>query len=186
MATEIYKLKITTKHIKPSIWRMVLIPANANFLDLHDIIMKLFGFDNTHLFAFYPGNNLASSISYGESGSKNAANTKLYQQFQNVEKLNYTYDFGDNWQFIIKLEKTLPRKKNAIYPQCLKAKGGMLLEDCGGEYSYELITRWCRAKTPENRDALIEHYGHDEVLDWYSNFNPDYFDFTEVKFNHNL
>ena len=88
MSIEIYQLKITTQNIKPSIWRTVLIPAKATFLDLHGVIMQLFGFDNSHLFAFSTGNRYENQIGDGEDGTKNAAKIKLLQQFMDTDKIN--------------------------------------------------------------------------------------------------
>ena len=182
----IYQLKITAKYIKPSIWRTVLIPANANFTDLHDIIMELFGFDDSHLFAFSTGGRYGNQISDGLDGAKSATKTKLFQHFTGNDKISYTYDFGDSWEFIIALQKTTPRAKDIVYPQCIKWKGGMMLEDCGGHYGYEVISNWCRNKTQDNADELIDFYGHDEALEWYADFNPDEFDVDSVKFRRKL
>ena len=146
MDAEVYQLKITAKDIRPSIWRTILIPNTATFLDLHEVIMELFGFDNSHLFAFSKGSGYEGQISDGMDGTKKASKVKLSQHFMTESKINYTYDFGDDWDFIIELQKILPRIKEAVYPQGIKAKGGMMLEDCGGYYGYEVITNWCRNK----------------------------------------
>jgi hypothetical protein len=186
MSKEIYQLKITTKDIKPAIWRTVLIPANSTFLDLHEIIMQLFGFEDSHLFAFMPSNNYEDQLSDGTEGTQNAQKVKLFKYFAHIQKLNYTYDFGDNWEFKIELQKILPRDISSTYPQCIKHKGGMMLEDCGGVYGYEVISNWCRNKTEENAKELIDFYGDEEALEWYEDFNPDEFDINSFSFSKNL
>jgi hypothetical protein len=179
--TNIYQLKISTKDIKPSIWRTILVPSNITFLDLHGIIMELFGFEDYHLFGF-ENSVFGIPISDGTDGTKNASKIKISECFTKIDKLNYTYDFGDDWNFSISLQKVLAHDKNALYPQCIKSKCGMLIEDCGGSYAYELIANWCRNKTKENADALVECLG-DDALDWYGNdFDPDKFDINEIKF----
>ncbi|MBY0380257.1 MAG: plasmid pRiA4b ORF-3 family protein [Burkholderiales bacterium] len=180
MSTEIYQLKITALGIKPSIWRTILIPANATFLDLHDVIMLLFGFEDVHLFAFSDNGGYADQIGDGSDGTKSATKVKLFQKFTDIDKMNYTYDFGDDWNFSIVLQKTLPLTKDAIYPQCIKWKGGMMLEDCGSYYGYEMITNWCRNKTKKNANVLIDYYGDDEILETYADFNPDKFDVNSI------
>ncbi|MCC5896081.1 MAG: plasmid pRiA4b ORF-3 family protein [Alkalibacterium sp.] len=41
----------------------------------------------------------------------------------------YTYDFGDNWEHVIVLEKIVEADPNTAYPLCLKAKNDTPLED---------------------------------------------------------
>ena len=45
---------------------------------------------------------------------------------------DYVYDFGDNWEHKIQLEKILPREKDIKYPICIKGKRACPPEDCGG------------------------------------------------------
>ena len=49
----------------------------------------------------------------------------------------YTYDFGDNWQVKVRLEKILPRKEGVEYPICTAGKRAAVPEDSGGIGGYE-------------------------------------------------
>lgn len=53
-----------------------------------------------------------------------------------TDKLYFTYDFGDNWEFKIKLEKILDPKevKDPHIPRVLTGKGQGILEDIGGTW----------------------------------------------------
>ena len=52
------------------------------------------------------------------------------------DKLYFTYDFGDNWEFKIKLEKILDPEevKDPHVPRVLTGKGQGILEDIGGTW----------------------------------------------------
>ena len=52
------------------------------------------------------------------------------------DKLYFTYDFGDNWEFKIKLEKILDPEevKDPHVPRVLTGKGQGVLEDIGGTW----------------------------------------------------
>lgn len=52
------------------------------------------------------------------------------------DKLYFTYDFGDNWEFKIKLEKILDPEevKDPHIPRVLTGKGQGILEDIGGTW----------------------------------------------------
>lgn len=43
MLNKIVQLKIETKHIRPNIWRKILVPSTLSFNELHEIMMILFG-----------------------------------------------------------------------------------------------------------------------------------------------
>ena len=88
---------------------------------------------------------------------------------------NYTYDFGDNWEHKIQLEKILPRDKNIEYPACIAGKRACPPEDCGGIWGYE-----------EFLEAINnpDHEEHEEMLEWVGGeFNPEHFDVNEVSFD---
>ena len=86
----------------------------------------------------------------------------------------YTYDFGDNWEHIITLEKILPRKKEVKYPICIKGERACPPEDCGGIWRYKELL------------AILQdpnHAEYKETLEWVGkDFNPEYFDKDEINF----
>ena len=63
---------------------------------------------------------------------------------------NYTYDFGDNWEHKIPLEKILPRDKNIEYPACIAGKRACPPEDCGGIRGYEEFLEAINNQTMRN------------------------------------
>ena len=169
MTNKIVQLKIETKHIKPSIWRKILVPFTISFNELHEIIMILFGFEGYHLFSFH---ELGESV--------DCSTTNISKVFECSQIINYTYDFGDCWEFKITFEKTIEKDNSLNYPCCIKFKGGMMLEDCGGEYGYKIITDWCRTKSKSSRRVLIDYYCDPEALEQYADFDPDSFDVNEA------
>ena len=89
-------------------------------------------------------------------------------------KLIYTYDFGDNWEHAVVLEKLLPAQLSLDleYPICIDGKLACPPGDCGGiPGSYELI------------EALAdpEHDRHEEISEWISDgFDPQAFPVENV------
>lgn len=55
-----------------------------------------------------------------------------------------------------------------------------MLEDCGGEYGYKIITDWCRTKSKSSKRILIDYYDDPEALEQYADFDPDAFDMNEA------
>lgn len=48
------------------------------------------------------------------------------------EPFRYTYDFGDSWDHILHIEKSLPTDPNKKYPICIGGEMSCPPEDCGG------------------------------------------------------
>jgi hypothetical protein len=53
------------------------------------------------------------------------------------KKAIYNYDFGDDWNHDLVLEKVLPKEENVKYPLCLAGERACPPEDCGGVGGYE-------------------------------------------------
>ena len=84
------------------------------------------------------------------------------------DKLNYTYDFGDGWEQSVKLEKILPVEDGSRYPRCIKGKRACPPEDCGGPWGYEAMLQ--ALDDPNNPE-------HAMFTDWIgTSFDPNGFD----------
>jgi Plasmid pRiA4b ORF-3-like protein len=87
-------------------------------------------------------------------------------------KLIYTYDFGDNWQHSVVLEKCLPADSKMNYPACLAGARACPPEDCGGVYGFS-----------ELLDAIQDpqHERHGEMLEWVGEeYDPDEFSVEKI------
>jgi hypothetical protein len=60
--SKLLQLKIQLKNIKPSVYRTVLIPDNANFFELHKTIQDAMGWFDCHLFQFFKDRGDSISI----------------------------------------------------------------------------------------------------------------------------
>lgn len=128
-----YQFKITIKNSHPPIWRRVLVPDGITFRELDDIIEKLFGWTHDHMFEFsfpercyFTGTPIPSE----EDTVDKVIDRFIYEN----DTFSYTYDFGDNWEHTIKVEKILERKER--FPVVLKSKGPNMIEDCGGMWGF--------------------------------------------------
>ncbi len=138
--------KVQIKGItKPPVWRRLAIPDTFTFEQFHYAIQHAFNWYNAHLFSFSPsgiGSSYEIQIPYGgpeDTGwgeIKDAQKLKLKTLFKEEKQtFIYTYDFGDNWEHKITLEKLTPEKISK--PSCLTGKGKRPPEDCGGVWGYQ-------------------------------------------------
>ena len=180
--TQVYQFKITLKGIKPPIWRRIQVPETYTFWELHLAIQNAMSWTVCHLHEFElvnPETGLKQFI-----GTQNEdfgdevlpeSNKKIADYFSmENQSAVYTYDFGDNWEHKIQLEKIVPREKGVKYPICMKGKRACPPEDCGGIWGYAELLEIIRNP---------KHEEYEEMLEWLGGeFDPEYFDVEEVSF----
>jgi hypothetical protein len=166
----IYQLKITLKDVKPSIWRRIQVQGDITLKAFHRILQTVMGWTDSHLHEF-----IVKGVSYGDSEDEDALDERKYRlnklNLQEKEKFFYVYDFGDNWEHIILVEKILPNDSAVKYPFCLTGKRSGPIEDCGGPWGYMGILE------------ILEDPNHPEYdeLDWIEeDFDSELFDVEKI------
>lgn len=129
-----YQLKITIKNSHPPIWRRIIVPAHISFYDLDDIIEKAFGWTHDHMFAFDFRDMEIDFVGSPMRNGDDTADECIDEWIEEGESFLYTYDFGDDWQHTVKVEKIIEYDKR--YPQVTKSKGPNMIEDCGGIWGF--------------------------------------------------
>lgn len=182
---KIYQFKITLQGSKPPIWRRIQVPETYTFWDLHIAIQDAMGWLDCHLHLFElvdPSTGMKLEIGipekeFGEYGETIPGWKQKINDYLSMEnpKIDYVYDFGDNWEHNIQLEKILPREKEVDYPRCIKGKRACPPEDCGGIYGYEEFLEAIRDPNHEEHEEMMEWIGGD--------FDPEYFDIHKVVFD---
>lgn len=140
----IFQLKITLSHIKPPIWRRLLIDSESTFEDLDELIQMMFDWNDMHLHQFEmrktngqrtttfieptTPDDVADNfrIFFPQFNAFNPAlkteNERLKTHFKKEkDRCIYTYDLGEGWQHEIILEKIVQPQPEIEYPYCLKA-----------------------------------------------------------------
>ncbi len=89
------------------------------------------------------------------------------------QKINYFYDFGDNWKHTIIVEKILEKEEGKKYPVCIKGERACPPEDCSGAYGYEEMLEIMKDKNhPEYEEKIVEWLGED--------FDPEEFNLDVI------
>jgi hypothetical protein len=139
-----YQLKIVIKNSKPSIWRRCIVPAGITFSQFSIILNKIMGWSSYHLseFEFYhlelqlrEEDEFDDFIPYGDFDLLDSSKTFINEYMEQQEWFTYTYDFGDDWQHRVTVEKVIADYPYN-YPQVIKYKGDCPMEDCGGIEGY--------------------------------------------------
>ena len=164
-------------------------PSTYTFWDLHCAIQDAFGWNNSHLHQFkFKDKATNTEMIFGIPteddfdldiptipGWKHKISKYLNPLYPKIE---YVYDFGDNWEHIIKLEDVIPAEKGVIYPRCIKGKRNSPPDDCGGAWGYlELLEVLNDPK----------HEEHESTKEWVESikggpFDPETFNPDAVTF----
>lgn len=181
---KIFQFKIKLCGITPMIWRRVHALSDSTFGDLHYVIQGAMGWDCSHLHEFAMCNprtgsldRIASSEEVAEVGGDliNQDSVTIDSYFSSAnKKANYTYDFGDDWEHEIVLEKILDVVDGVDYPICIAGKRACPPEDCGGVWGYQNLIEILA--DPNNEE-------YEERLEWYGEFDSEEFDLKEVRLN---
>lgn len=175
-------LKIQMKDVsKPPMWREVEVPGDSNFLQLHEIIQTLMGFYDCHLWQFNkkaydnsleisPDTDYDDNFFSMRNPRLDPEETPLSMFLQKKgDKLEYVYDFGDDWIFTVEVKDLL--KKHSDHPVCIKFKGDLNpIEDFGGVWSYldarDYLTQWTTISKKTAR-KLASDLGFDSPDEFY-------------------
>jgi hypothetical protein len=165
----IFQAKISLQHIAPPIWRRVEM-SDCDLEELHDIIQIVMGWEEMHMHAF-----VIDGEQYGTDGDFEC-DSRFVRLSEVLEtghtRFEYDYDFGDDWEHIIDIEKTLPAEEGVRYPRCVAGERACPPEDSGGPYGYPYLLE--KLHDPE-------HEEHEEAVEWVGDdFDPEKFDLEAV------
>jgi len=172
-----YQIKVQLCGVtKPPVWRRLQVPADLSLDQLHEVIQITMGWHNCHMHVFSNGWE-----EYGlpdrELGHQDERKAHLSQLVTRVgDKIGYTYDFGDDWQHDITLEKILPAGAEVTSAVCTAGKGACPPEDCGGVWGYQQLKATLADPEAEEHDDMLEWLG----LASGDDFNPKEFSAEEV------
>ena len=170
----ILQLCMSLEEIEPRIWRRIQVPNSFTLKQLHRVIQTVMGWEDAHLHEF-----TIRGRRYGEPNPEDEENVidertvRLRDlPLSSGDSIAYGYDFGDNWQHRLLLEKMLAPDPETIYHICIAGARSAPPEDVGGAGNYA-----------EFIEAIADpdHEDHGTNLEWAGgHFDPEAFSLAEV------
>ncbi len=160
-------MKVTLAGVRPPIWRRLVIPGTMTLCDLHQAILGVMGWYGGHLHTFHVGRK-----TYGDPSDVDDVNDEECVTLNRllryrVKQFTHTYDFGDDWQHTVAIEKSEPAVEGISYPVCVGGKRNCPPEDCGGVWGFRELLAIL---------ADPSHPGHADQVDWLERgFDPEEF-----------
>ncbi|MBA2432718.1 MAG: plasmid pRiA4b ORF-3 family protein [Chthoniobacterales bacterium] len=164
----VLSLKVTLRGLKPPIWRRLLVASTMTLGDLHAAIQAAMGWHDSHLHLFDIGGEQYGNRDIVDDVADEDRVTLGRLTRSGIARFTYIYDFGDDWEHAIFIEKRVPAVEGQAYPVCIAGKRNCPPEDCGGVGGYdELLAILADPSHPE----------HAERTDWIDEeFDPNEFD----------
>lgn len=182
MATHpIFQFYAELDDYKPKIWRRFQVTDNITPARLCYIIQTLFEMRASHLMALeVPFDDLNATLRFEimdedyEDFPDPHRNVRTCEAAQGTlhgiglrpgSKLNFNYDFGDDWWVCLTLEEifedsALPGKE---LPRVLDGAGYGIIEDCGGTGGLEDLAKAFKKKKGSTYNDFRERLGVDEL-----------------------
>lgn len=175
----LYQLKVSLVGAKPAIWRRILVQPRLTLGQLHDILQIVMDWEDCHLHRFTVQGQTFSDAETCEnlSGCRDETKVLLTDVLPRIkDSIRYEYDFGDDWEHLIVLEKILPTSSRRR-AEVLVGEGACPLEDIGGldgwYYFLDVIAH------PDSEEYQDEE--HQEMREWVEeDFNPRFYDVKAV------
>ncbi len=178
----VYQFRIELSEIEPTIWRVIQVPSQYSFWDLHVAIQDAMGWLDYHLHAFrvkMPRKRSETQIGipdddFGNRDILPGWKVPIQRYFTEPGKSAiYDYDFGDGWSHDVLLEGILLKQKGVKYPKCIGGERACPPEDCGGVDGYYSVLKIL---------SDPNHPEHHEYNEWLNGHAKNYFPYDPDKF----
>ena len=154
--TLVARLKVTLSDVEPEVLRRFDVPLKIRLDRLHEVIQAAMGWTDSHLYEFRAG-----GVGWGVPDPDGFYEGPLPAS----KTIHYIYDFGDNWQHVIKVEKIADATPGVEYPRLVRAIGACPREDVGGFPGYA-----------DFLEAMADpgHEAHADMMRWQGGkFDPE-------------
>lgn len=173
-APHLLQLRIELAWIKPAIWRRVVVPETITLAKLHQVIQAVMGWHDGHLHEFEIAGERygVPDPDYDFEPVCSEKRVRLATALCGAKSFRYVYDFGDDWEHRIKVERRLSPDPLFDTALCLGGANATPPEDVGGAPGYADFVAVM---------ADPEHPEHPNMLEWHgAPFDPAAFDISAV------
>jgi Plasmid pRiA4b ORF-3-like protein len=137
------QLRIELLGLPFGVWRRVVVPESITLSNLHRVLQVAMGWLDMHLHEFdINGVRYGLPVPEWDTGPNAPTSEKgvrLNQCLGDAASFHYLYDFGDDWQHRIHIEKVLQPDSGLETPICLDGAGACPPEDVGGVPGYHAL-----------------------------------------------
>src|SRR5216683_1770349 len=113
---QIFEFRLYLEHVHPTVWRRILVPDDCTLARLHKVIQAVMNWQDYHLHEFTVKGQAYRDPEVDEEDRVVDDRTVrlLNLNLAIGDRIEYAYDFGDNWQHVLELEDKMPRPGKRI------------------------------------------------------------------------
>lgn len=174
MTSQHYVIKISLLYMKPPVWRRLIIDPTITFEDLHYIIQTVMPWTNSHLHQFVVAERTRDmqlivspdelEENWGAEGIDSTTITVDSVLKQPNDMVKYEYDFGDDWQHHITLEKIVDPDPQKVPPFCLRVAKACPPDDTGGAWGFMRLLKVLQDPEHPDYEKYSEYFPNVEEL----------------------
>lgn len=165
---DIERLVVTVRLLEtsPPVWRRLELDPELTLGEVHVVLQRAFGWEDTHLHQFLSGPEDHGQTIFGptEWVDELGGDARIEHDVPigallrtPGDTLTYEYDFGDGWEHAIKLDEIAPPDPEFVGARCIDGANLTPFEDSGGPWGW--YTHLTAAADPG-------HEHHEESRQW--------------------
>lgn len=174
---EVCTIRFELRDSEPPIWRLVEVPTSITLRVLHDVVQAVMNWRDYHLWEFTIGDErygIPSDEDFGDTPLTDGENVRLRDVLRQPEmEIDYTYDFGDNWNIRLVATDIRQGEAGVSYPHYVGGERNGPPEDCGGIYGFY-------DKLEIRRDR--RHRDHKDISRWLGDYDPVKIDTFRIRY----
>lgn len=143
-----YRVRVDLQGTQPPVWRRLELSSELFLDDLHEILQAAFGWTDSHLHRYAVGASVWDlgaelylcpfDVEEGDSEGVPEQDVRLDEVLvEPGDTLRYVYDYGDDWEHVVRLEEVLPHDPESPRAVCTGGRRAGPPEDCGGIPGFE-------------------------------------------------
>lgn len=135
----VHVLRVTLRDVRPAVWRRLEVPSAITLGQLHPVLQAAFDWRDDHLHDFEVRGVRYQQVDpdlfrpplFGNPPGDEDITVLARVAPRPGDVLDYTYDFGDDWQHRLEVESAGPARPDVQYPVCTAGSGLAPEEDTG-------------------------------------------------------
>lgn len=138
-SASVHVVRVNLRDVRPAVWRRLEVPSAITLGQFHRVLQAAFDWSGDHLHDFQVRGTRYQAVRSGMFGpgvfgepARDEDVTALGRVAPRPgDVVDYTYDFGDDWEHRIEVESVRPARPDVQYPACTEGAGLAPEEDTG-------------------------------------------------------
>jgi hypothetical protein len=142
------RIRIELSDVHPPIWRVIELSSAVHLDGVHQVVQRAFAWNDSHLHRFAVGTSVWDNdaelylcpfdVREGEDEGIPEQDVRLDEVLvEEGDTLHYSYDYGDGWDHVLRLEAILDRGSDQVLAVCIDGRRAGPPDDCGGPGGYQ-------------------------------------------------